>query len=142
MFSYFRRLLDAEDTASIKRFTVLVGLALLVLNNLYSLFMKTTHANTELIAQNSEYCFMIVAVGILGLGVEYIGKAQVAKAKAYAEAFVEQPQPEAPLTVEEVNVENIEQVNTDSVGTKPKKNGRRNIPSKIKEITSKIEGRG
>lgn len=87
--NYFRRLIDNNDSASVKRFTILIALAILTVTAFMALFvMKTTSPNIALVDKIIDDCMIIIGVGIFGVGVEYWGGMMLERAKAAAAAQI------------------------------------------------------
>jgi len=92
--NFFRRLIDSNDPASIKRFTILIALAIFAVTAFMALFiMKTTSPNLALVDKIIDDCMIIIGVGIFGVGVEYWGGMLLERAKAAAAAQILTPQP-------------------------------------------------
>jgi len=96
--NYFRRLVDENDPASIKRFTVLAVLAHFIITGYVALFMSKSLANVALVTTIMEYNF--------GLTVESVYQILLKKAEVMVNAA-------PPITVE-----NAEKVTSSSTNTK------------------------
>lgn len=104
--NYFRRLIDENDPASIKRFTVLAILLHFIVTGYVALFMDKSIANIALVTTIMEYNFYIILVGIFGLTVESIYNILLKKAEVMVNAA-------PPVTVQQA-----ENVNTTTTTTK------------------------
>lgn len=91
--NYFRRLIDSNDPASVKRFTIIIALALYTMTNVMALFINKTFINSEILKIFVEFNFYIIAIGVFGLSVDKIGDVLLERAKAFAAAQILGPQP-------------------------------------------------
>lgn len=119
--NYFRRLVDENDPASIKRFTVLAVLAHFIITGYVALFMDKNIANLTLVTTIMEYNFYIILVGIFGLTVESVYGILLKKAEVMVNAAppINIESAEKVLTsstkADVVNAENVETVNTKTI---------------------------
>ncbi len=123
--NYFRRLLDANDPASIRRFTILAVVFHYMITCYAALFMDKSIANTTLISTITEYNFYIILMGMFGLTVDKVAGISLKKAEVIANAQppVNIQQAENVNTnttkAETVNAKNVETVNTNTTTIAP-----------------------
>lgn len=115
--TYFKRLIDGNDSASVKRFLGLVWSLYLMLASIVILFVKIPIANQELMDKALLYGFGIVFISILGISAQDFALIGVRKAEAIAtgasDIIVENAQQVSTGTkAETVNAKNAETINT------------------------------
>jgi len=89
MLKYFRRLIDSDDPADVKRLLGLVCSAFFIIASFIIIFAKSKLPNQELADKVLLYNLLIVLTSIFGMSLEMVGNIilEATKAKAAASMF-------------------------------------------------------
>lgn len=121
--TYFKRLIDSDDAASVKRFLGIIWSLFLILAAVVILFVKVPIANQGLMHDILLYGFAIVFISILGVTIQEFALLGVKKAEALAtapaEVVVQNAQSVSSGT--KVSTENVETINTEALSITPHK---------------------
>ncbi len=115
--TYFKRLIDSEDSASVKRFLGLIWTLFLMVAATVILFVKVPLANQSLMHDILLYGFAIVFISLLGISIQDFASLGVKKAEMLASAApdvtIQNAQNVTGATkVDTVNAEKVETVNS------------------------------
>lgn len=121
-FNYFKRLIDSDDPASVKRFLGLLWSLFLMVAAPVVLFIKAPIANQKLMHEILLYGFAIVFVAILGVSLQefaLIGvKREQIRADAAPDVTVENADSVTTTKADTANIDTANVVNTASANIK------------------------
>lgn len=125
--TYFKRLIDGNDPASVKRFLGLVWSAFMMVASIVILFVKVPLANQNLMHDILLYGFAIVFVSLLGVTLESFATMVVKKAEAISHSMpstiIQNAESVTGGTkVDTVNTDNIETVNSQNTNVNASQN--------------------
>jgi hypothetical protein len=115
--SWFSRFFSAEFAESSKRMTLLVLVAVFVIQFFLIMYIKVEIANKDLVKNNIYY--LVVLIGVFGGFVSMEVFTNLFKRKAELQAGVDTEKAKAGTPDTKVQVDNVENVNADTVKMEP-----------------------